>query len=151
MRKNFLHLVLTTFLSPMCLALFTSCGESEYSVTTNGQVINIEIPSRTVGISGINEVSYGNISLNEVAEAVYNEFHGISGFFKSGNYDVYLKTKYKNKYGETEYSDKGKICTLNTDEMKRYESSYYFSREFTSKIDERCRPTNTIRINNPWN
>ena len=34
---------------------------------------------------------------------------------------------------------------------KRYESSYYFSREFTSKIDERCRPTNTIRINNPWN
>lgn len=151
MRKSRINRNLVTILSTMCILFLTSCGDSEYSVKTNGNSIIIEIPSRTVGISGINEVSYGSISLNEVAEAVYNEFHGISGFFKSGNYDVYLKTKYKNKYGETEYSDKGKICTLNTDEMKRYESSYYFSREFTSKIDERCRPTNTIRINNPWN
>ena len=151
MRKSRINRNLVTILSTMCILFLTSCGDSEYSVKTNGNSIIIEIPSRTVGISGINEVSYGSISLNEVAEAVYNEFHGISGFFKSGNYDVYLKTKYKNKYGETEYSDKGKICTLNTDEMKRYESSYYFSREFTSKIDERCRPTNTIRINTPWN
>ena len=99
MRKSRINRNLVTILSTMCILFLTSCGDSEYSVKTNGNSIIIEIPSRTVGISGINEVSYGSISLNEVAEAVYNEFHGISGFFKSGNYDVYLKTKYKNKYG----------------------------------------------------
>ena len=80
----------------MCILFLTSCGDSEYSVKTNGNSIIIEIPSRTVGISGINEVSYGSISLNEVAEAVYNEFHGISGFFKSGNYDVKTSTVKQN-------------------------------------------------------
>ena len=75
MRKSRINRNLVTILSTMCILFLTSCGDSEYSVKTNGNSIIIEIPSRTVGISGINEVSYGSISLNEVAEAVYNEFH----------------------------------------------------------------------------
>ncbi len=150
MKKNpvkLLHLVILIF----SILTIISCENSDFSVKTTGNNIYIEMPSRSVGISGINKVSYGNISLNDVSEAIYDEFHGIKGLFKSGDYNVYLKTKYKNSYGEIEFSDKGKVCTLNTDEMKRYASSYYFTQDFNSKIDQMCRPTETITLPSPWN
>ena len=71
MKKSRFNRNLVTIMSTIFMLFLTSCGESEYSVKTNGHSIIIEIPARTVGISGINKVSYGNISLNEVAEAVY--------------------------------------------------------------------------------
>ena len=146
MISNSSHHCIRVFLTILLLALFSSCINKEYSVTTSGHTIYIEIPSRSVGITGIDKVSYGNLSsLDVIAKSVYDEFHGIKGIFKNGSYDVYLKTRYRNKFGEIEYSDKGKICTLETEVMKRYQSEYYFAKDFTTIIDQSCRTTKTIK------
>lgn len=114
----------------------SSCRDKGYSVSTSGNNIYIEMPSMTIGIVGPNQVSYGGVSLYDISESVYNEFHGIFGFFKSGKYNVYLKTKYKNNYGETVTKDNGLVMILDTDEMKRYQSCGYFSGSFEKALKE---------------
>jgi len=131
MKKSYFLLLL----SFMVVSL-SSCRDKGYSVSTSGNSIYIEMPSMTVGIVGPNQVSYGGVSLYDISESVYNEFHGLSGLFKSGKYNVYLKTKYKNDYGETVTKDKGLVITLDTDEMKRYQSSGYFSGNFEKALTE---------------
>ncbi len=102
-------------------------------------MIDITIPQRTVGIAGVNQVDYGGVSLYDVAEDVYSEFHGIKGLFKDGTYTVYLFTTGTNEYGETETSSsKGELCKLETAEMKRYTNSGYFTRGFAEKIEQMC-------------
>lgn len=118
------------------LLFLTSCRDKGYSVSTSGNNIYIEMPSMTVGIVGPNEVDYGGVSLYDVSESVYNEFHGLYGLLKSGKYNIYLRTKYKNNYGETVTKDKGLVITLDTDEMKRYQSSGYFSGNFEKALKE---------------
>ena len=130
--KNCLGII---FLLLVVLSL-SSCRDKGYCVSTSGNNIYIEMPSMTVGIVGPNQVSYGGVSLYDISESVYNEFHGVFGFFKSGKYNVYLKTKYKNKYGETVTQDKGFVITLDTDEMKRYQSCGYFSGGFEKALKE---------------
>lgn len=130
--KKILFLVLLSF---MVISL-SSCRNNGYNVSTSGNDIYIEMPSMTVGVVGPNQVSYGGVSLYDISESVYNEFHGLYGLFKSGKYNVYLKTWYNNDYGEKVTKDKGLVITLDTEEMKRYQSSGYFGDNFEKALKE---------------
>lgn len=127
---------LCLLLGGLALIFLSSCKDKGFNVSTSGNDIYLEMPSMTVGIVGPNQVSYGGVSLYDISESVYNEFHGLCGLFKSGKYNVYLKTKYKNDYGETVTKNKGLVITLDTDEMKRYQSSGYFSGNFEKALKE---------------
>ncbi|MCR5679447.1 MAG: hypothetical protein K6G08_04460 [Prevotella sp.] len=118
----------------------SACKGKRYYVYTNDHNVYIEMPAMTIGIAGPNKVSYGGVSLYDVAEEVFKEFRGIDGLFKKGSYNVYLRSVSKNDYGEDVVTEVGFICTLSTDEMDRYVDRSYFCSDFVEKIKKTCEP-----------
>ena len=63
--------------------------------------IYITVPRPTVGIVGINQVSFGNSPITKIDDEIYEKFNGLGGFFRSnGKYTIILKIKEQNEYGK---------------------------------------------------
>ena len=103
--------------------------------------IYIAMPRPTVGIVGINEVSYGNSPITKIDDEIYEKFCGIGGFFRSnGIYTIILKIKEQNEFGRMYISSQKAIGKIDPEWVKKFESKEYFR----GKVSD-------IIINEIWN
>lgn len=123
--KNTLILFLSAFLLLAC--------SKDYEVKTTGHVIEIHMPGPTVGITGVNETSY-DVYPSIIAEALWDEFHGLKGMGKEGDYTVCIYRLYTDKYGEKKSKYAGELCVIKSTEMNRYQSKDYFIQPFARDI-----------------
>lgn len=105
---------------------FAACNgfKKNYKVTFKDGSIYITMKSPSIGISGINEVSFDGFTPEEIEEDV---FDGIRKKDYSGNYDVYVTLQFKDSHGNYyDSKEKVKVSTLNGDDVKKYASFGYF-------------------------
>jgi len=89
--------------------------------------IYITMPRPTVGIVGINQVSYGNSPITKIDDEIYEKFCGWGGLFRSdGLYTIILKIKEQNEFGKMYISAEKAIGTIDPDWVKKFESKQYF-------------------------
>ncbi len=89
--------------------------------------IYITVPRPTVGIVGINQVSFGNSPITKIDDEIYEKFNGFGGFFRSnGKYTIILKIKEQNEYGKMYISSQKAIGTIDPEWVKKFESKEYF-------------------------
>jgi|GEM_PF-1575013 hypothetical protein len=120
-----------------CCALFTllvllsswSFNKS-WSVSFEGHAITIIAPAPSIGMVGFNEIYFNGVDNDDIGKDIYSSFTSIRGHFRSGNYVVYLKIKRENSYGETVFVNKGKLCTLNAEKVRRYADYSYFKSDY---------------------
>lgn len=79
---------------------------------------------------GFNEIYFKGVDNDDIGKDIYSSFTSIRGHFRSGNYVVYLKIKRENSYGETVFVNKGKLCTLNAEKVRRYVDYSYFKSDY---------------------
>lgn len=123
--KTFRFIGMTLFAIATCVN-FAACSDfkKNYGVAFEDGSIYITMKSPSIGISGINEVSFDGFTPEEIEE---NVFDGIRKKDYSGNYDVYVTLQFKDSHGNYYNSkERVKVSTLDGDDVKRYANFGYF-------------------------
>ena len=95
------------------------------------------MPRPTVGIVGINKVSFGNQPITIIDDEIYDKFNGIGGFFRSnGKYTIILKIKERNEFGKMFISTQRKIGEIDPEWVRKFEEKYFFRGKVSDKIAE---------------
>lgn len=105
---------------------FTACNQNNdnYNVEFNNGIIHVTMKCPTIGIIGINKVSFDGFTEEDIEKEI---FEGIRNRDYSGNYEVYVTLKFKDEYGNYYDSDeKVHVCTLNSEDVKKYSNYNYF-------------------------
>ena len=108
--------------------LLIACSkEKNYKVSFQSTTIYVTMKCPSIGIAGINKISYDGFELEDIEKEIFEEIRDRD---YSGNYDVYVTLQFKDKYGN--YNDSHecvKVCTLNGGEVKKFASFFYFEME----------------------
>lgn len=68
------------------ISLFFSCNShSGYDIEYKGNIIYVTMNRPTIGLSGINEINYGDFSPDDIGESICNKIKG-----DSGTYSIYV-------------------------------------------------------------
>lgn len=115
-------------------AIFIACnsfGKNElYSLSIDNNNLYITMPHPTIGIAGINEVSWRGVDLDMVAEDVYNT---LKKKHLSDIYSLYVKFEITStdKYGNEEKNYKKVfLFKVPVEEVRKYKDSKYFGKSY---------------------
>ena len=112
------------FLLALCVCLFSSCSLSKnYEVTVTDGSAHITMHCPTIGLTGINQVSYDGFTYDEVEKELFDQIRD-SDF--NGNYTVWVTMQFKDSYGNYSDGPKVKVTTLSGSDVKKYASFRYF-------------------------
>lgn len=105
--------------------LLIGCSkEKNYKVSFQSKTIYVTMKCPSIGIVGINQISYDGFELEDIEKDIFEEIRDRD---YSGNYDVYVTLQFKDEYGNYNDSPESvKICTLNGKDVKKYVSYSYF-------------------------
>lgn len=123
--KTFRLIGMALIVVAMC-ANFIACSgfKKNYKVAFEDGSIYITMKSPSIGISGINEVSFDGFTPKEIEEDV---FYGIRKRSYSGDYNVFITLQFKDSYGNYyDSKERVKVSTLNGNDVKKYASFGYF-------------------------
>ena len=123
--------------------LFSSWfSRKTYSVEFSGPWINVTVPAPPIGMAGPNEIYFRGVARDDVGKEIYNGLTGVMGFFRRGNYTVVLYVTKENEYGETVKINKGDLCTLNAEKVKRYKDYAHFKEAYPIYyyMEKKCFP-----------
>ena len=100
-----------------------SCEKKNYKVEIQDGSIHVTMHSPSMGIVGINQVSYDGFTYEEVEQEVFDKIRNSS---YDGSYTVSVTLQFIDSYGN--YYDGERIIVSNLDakEVKKYASYYYF-------------------------
>lgn len=125
----------TSTISIVCI----SCHkEKPYSLSIQDNHLYITMPHPTIGIVGINEVSWRGVDLDELTNDIYTTLENQN---LPNIYSVYVKfeTSSTDKYGNKEKSYKEAfLFEVSVEEVRKYKDSKYFgnSYDLTGKLHE---------------
>lgn len=123
--KTFRFIGMALIAIVMCVN-FASCSsfKKNYRVAIEDGSIYITMKSPSIGISGINEVSFDGFTPEEIEKDVFDEIRKRS---YSGDYDVFIILQFKDSYGNYyDSKEKVKVSTLNGNDVKKYAGFGYF-------------------------
>lgn len=109
----------------MCVN-FAACSGSNknYRVAFEDGSIYITMKSPSIGISGINEVSFDGFTPEEIEKYIFDEIRKRS---YSGDYNVFITLQFKDSYGNYyDSKERVKVSILNGNDVKKYASFGYF-------------------------
>lgn len=107
--------------------------EKPYSLSIQDNSLYITMPYPTIGIVGINEVSWRGVDLDEVMEDVFNI---LKKKHLTDTYSLYVKyvTTSTDKYGyEEKIYDESFLLEVPIEEVQKYKDSKYFSKSYDIK------------------
>ena len=111
------------FFGICCTLLLCACEQKNYSVEIQDGAIHIQMHCPSIGIVGVNQVSYDGFTYEEVEQEVFDKIRN-SSF--NGNYFIYVKLQFKDSYGNYYDGESKLVTTLNGADVKRYASYSYF-------------------------
>ena len=104
--------------------LFACNNSKNYQVRVSDGFVNITMKSPSIGIVGINQVSFDGFKPEDIEREVFDEIRSRN---YSGDYEVYVTLKFKDSYGNYYDSpEKVKVSVLNGADIKRYAEFKYF-------------------------
>lgn len=108
----------------MCCTLFLyACEQKNYSVEIKDGAVHINMHCPSIGIIGVNQVSYDGFTYEEVEREVFDKIRSSS---YNNNYFVFVTLQYKDSYGNYYDGESKLVTTLNGADVKRYASYSYF-------------------------
>lgn len=105
------------------VTLLCSCEEKNYSVDVTDGTIRVKMHSPSIGIVGINQISYDGFTYEEVEKEVFDKIRNRS---YDGYYSVIVTLEFKDSYGNYYDGTSVTVTSLNGAEVKRYASYGYF-------------------------
>lgn len=118
--KKVLSILLTLF---ACLLFLCSCGSKNYEVKVTDGSVYVTMKAPSVGVSGVNEVSFDGFTLAEIEEEIFDEIQDRKYY---GDYDVYVTLRFENQYGQLYERGSVRVCTLDANDVKKYVDYSYF-------------------------
>ena len=113
------------------LALCVSCNkEKPYSLSIQDNRLYITMPHPTIGIVGVNEISWRGVDLDGLTNDIYTT---LKKQHLSDIYSIYVKfeTTSTDKYGNEEKSYKEAfLFEVPVEELKKYKDSKYFGNSY---------------------
>lgn len=106
------------------ITLLCSCKSKNYRVEVSDGIIKVKMHCPTIGIAGINQISYDGFTYEEVEQKVFDKIRSRS---YDGNYSVVVTMQFKDSYGNYYDGSPVTVTSLNGAEVKRYASYSYFS------------------------
>ena len=100
-----------------------SCEKKNYSVEIQDGSVHVTMHSPSMGIVGINQVSYDGFTYEEVEKEVFDKIRSRS---YDGAYTVSVTLQYLDSYGNYYDSDRMIVSTLSAMDVKKYASYSYF-------------------------
>lgn len=133
--KNRISLLASGFVGLLAVAVFTSCDsfskeDNVYSLSLEGNNLYITMPHPTIGIVGINEVSWRGVDLDELTNDIYTL---LKKQHLSDIYSLYVKFEMTStdKYGNEEKNyRKAFLFEVPVEEVKKYKDSKYFGNSY---------------------
>ena len=126
-RICFIIVLMSTLMSSLPLSAQKYNRDIDVSIPLAQNNIYITMPRPTVGIVGINQVSYGNQPITIINDEIYDKFNGLGGFFRSkGKYTIILKIKEQDEYGKMFISTQRKIAEIDPEWVRKFEEKYFF-------------------------
>ena len=108
----------------ICL-FFASCsGNKNYKVEVRGSGVYVTMHCPSIGVVGINKVSYDGFTYEEVEKEIFDEIRSESF---DGDYTVWVTMQFKDEYGNYSDGPAVPVTTLNGAEVKKYASYSYFN------------------------
>ena len=138
------------FAFALVFCAFTSCeqmGNKPYSLSWQGNSLYITMPYPSIGIVGINELSWGEVEPTELVEDI---FKALKSSNLTGNCPLYVcfSSKTTDKYGNPalEVDEPHFLMDIPMSEVPKYVSAEYFGDSYgiTNKIIEVFRSSATV-------
>jgi hypothetical protein len=111
------------FLLCCSITLLCSCESKNYSVEVSDGIVKVKMRSPSIGVAGINVVSFDGFEPEEVEKEVFDKIRKRS---YDGNYSVIVTLEFKDSYGNYYDGTPVTVTSLNGAEVKRYASYGYF-------------------------
>lgn len=114
------------FLLATILLSLVACETKDkgYSVYVDNGIVDITMKAPSIGITGINKVSFDGFTIDDIEEEVFKKIRKSN---YNGDYVVYVTMKYKDSYGNYYTSpEKVNTCLLNGKDVKKYADFRYF-------------------------
>ena len=114
-----------SFISLLSIMLFLhSCSlNKNYDVKLQSNNIYVTMHCPSIGIAGINQVSYDGFTYDEVEKLLYNKIRDND---YNGDYTIWVTMQFKDEYGNYTDGPQIPVTTLNSKDVKRYSSYRYF-------------------------
>ncbi len=106
-----------------CILLLYSCKRKNYNVEIQDGQIYVTMHCPTMGIVGINQVSFDGFTYEEVEKEVFDEIRGRS---YDGLYTITVIIQFLDKYGNYYNGTPIQVTTLSASEVKKYASYNFF-------------------------
>lgn len=119
-----LKTIISIILTICSLFILSSCEKKNYNVEIQDGFIYVTMHCPTMGIVGINQVSYDGFTYEEVEQEVFDKIRNRN---YSGSYTVSVTLQFLDSYGNYYDGDRRVVSTLSATEVKKYTSYYYFS------------------------
>lgn len=114
------------------LVFLVSCGTSkDYKIYWDKDNLCVVMPYPTRGIANLNQINWGDVNLDEVAQDIYEEI------IKNNSYlNIKVWVRFENpqfdKYGnETMVYDDFEIATIPLSEAKKYQSWKFLNQSYS--------------------
>lgn len=114
------------FLLMFFLITLSSCSQfnKNYKVKFEGETIHVTMKSPSIGVVGINRVSFDGFTEEDIEKEIFDEIRYRN---YSGDYNVYVTLQFKDEYGNYyDSNEKVHVSTLNGEDIKRYSNYNYF-------------------------
>ena len=118
-----LNTINSAFFSIICLLVLNSCEKKNYNVEIQDGSIHVTMHSPSMGIVGINQVSFDGFTYEEVEQEVFDKIRSRN---YNGPYTVSVTLQFIDSYGNYYNGESVVVTTLKATEVKKYASYYYF-------------------------
>lgn len=101
-----------------------------YAIELDNDLMIVTIPQFTVGISGFNEIDWGELNIMEVVDDIFQKIK-TEAQHTTIKINISMYFDGEDKYGNKYYTYRlYELMTVNTAEIKRYKNSSYFEKEY---------------------
>ena len=98
-------------------------SKRNYKVEVNSSSIDVYMRAPTIGLAGINEVSFDGFKVEDVEKKLFKKIR-LQKDYKT--YDIFVHMEYSDQYGNYHYGKPIKVNRLSVSEVKKYKDYSHF-------------------------